>query len=52
VSDRAWLAAVCASELGTLLVFSNFSAFLPLLQKEWSLSNSSSALLVSFYQFG
>ena len=39
MSERAWLAAVCASELGTLLVFSNFSALLPLLQKEWSLSN-------------
>jgi MFS family permease len=52
VSDRVWLAAVCASELGTLLVFSNFSALLPLLQKEWSLSNSEAGLIVSFYQFG
>lgn len=52
MSDRAWLAAVCASELGTLLVFSNFSALLPLLQKEWSLSNSEAGLIVSFYQFG
>jgi MFS family permease len=52
VSDRAWLAAVCASELGTLLVFSNFSALLPLLQKEWGLSNSEAGLIVSFYQFG
>jgi len=52
VSDRAWLAAVCASELGTLLVFSNFSALLPLLQKEWGLSNGEAGLIVSFYQFG
>ena len=52
VSERAWLAAVCASELGTLLVFSNFSALLPLLQKEWELSNSQAGLIVSFYQFG
>ncbi len=52
MSDRAWLAAVCASELGTLLVFSNFSALLPLLQKEWLLSNSEAGLIVSFYQFG
>ena len=51
-SDRAWLAAICASELGTLLVFSNFSALLPLLQKEWGLSNSEAGLIVSFYQFG
>jgi len=52
VSDRAWLAAICASELGTLLVFSNFSALLPLLQQEWGLSNSEAGLIVSFYQFG
>jgi len=52
VSERAWLAAVCASELGTLFVFSNFSALLPLLQKEWALSNSEAGLIVSFYQFG
>ncbi|HEV8533287.1 MAG TPA: MFS transporter [Methylomirabilota bacterium] len=52
MSERAWLAAVCASELGTLLVFSNFSALLPLLQKEWELSNSQAGLIVSFYQFG
>jgi len=51
-NDRAWLAAVCASELGTLLVFSNFSALLPLLQREWGLSNSEAGLIVSFYQFG
>jgi MFS family permease len=52
VSARAWLAAVCASELGTLLVFSNFSALLPLLQQEWGLTNSEAGLIVSFYQFG
>ena len=52
MSARAWLAAVCASELGTLLVFSNFSALLPLLQREWGLSNSSAGLIVSFYQLG
>lgn len=52
MSARAWLAAVCASELGTLLVFSNFSALLPLLQQEWGLTNSEAGLIVSFYQFG
>jgi MFS family permease len=52
VSARAWLAAICASELGTLLVFSNFSALLPILQKDWGLSNSEAGLIVSFYQFG
>src|SRR6266852_5745994 len=39
-------------ELRALLVFSNFSALLPLLQKEWELSNSQAGLIVSFYQFG
>jgi len=52
VSNRAWLAAICASELGTLLVFSNFSALLPILQEDWRLSNSEAGLIVSFYQFG
>jgi MFS family permease len=51
-NDRAWLAALCASELGTLLVFSNFSALVRILQKDWGLSNSEAELIVSFYQFG
>ena len=50
--DRAWLGAVCASELGTLLVFSNFSALLPILQAEWGLSNTEAGLIVAFYQVG
>ena len=52
MSPRGWLAAVCVSELGTLLVFSNFSALLPILQREWELSNSEAGLIVSFYQLG
>jgi MFS family permease len=51
-SDRLWLAAVCASELGTLLVFSNFSALLPTLQAAWGLSNTEAGLIVAFYQVG
>ena len=31
MSDRAWLVAICLSELGTMLVFSSFSALLPIL---------------------
>ena len=41
--DRAWLASICAAELGTMLVFSNFSALLPLLTREWNLSNTEAA---------
>jgi MFS family permease len=52
VSPRAWLAAVCASELGTLLVFSNFSALLPILQEQWGLTNTEAGLIFAFYQFG
>ncbi|HEV8440750.1 MAG TPA: MFS transporter [Methylomirabilota bacterium] len=51
-SDRAWLAAVCAAELGTMLVFSNFSALLPLLTREWNLSNTEAGLILAFYQVG
>ena len=51
-NERAWLAAVCASELGTMLVFSNFSALLPLLTKEWDLSNTQAGLILAFYQIG
>jgi MFS family permease len=51
-SDRAWLAAISAAELGTMLVFSNFSALLPLLQAAWGLSNTEAGLIVAFYQVG
>lgn len=52
MSDRGWLAAVCAAELGTMLVFSNFSALLPILQAEWGLTNTQAGLIVAFYQVG
>jgi len=52
VTDRAWLAAVCLSELGTLLVFSNFPALLPILKAEWNLSNTEAGLIIAFYQVG
>jgi MFS family permease len=51
-SDRAWLAALCAAELGTMLVFSSFSALLPLLTREWNLSNTEAGLILAFYQVG
>jgi len=52
VSDRAWLLAICLSELGTLLVFSSFSALLPILKAEWGLSNTEAGLILAFYQVG
>lgn len=52
MSRGPWLAAVCASELGTLLVFSNFSALLPLLKAEWHLSDTQAGAITGFYQVG
>jgi MFS family permease len=52
VSDRAWLLAVCLSELGTMLVFSSFSALLPILSVEWGLTNTEAGLILAFYQVG
>jgi MFS family permease len=52
VTDRAWLVAICASELGTLLVFSNFPALQPLLQREWQLSSAQAGMITGVYQIG
>jgi len=52
VSDRAWLWAICLSELGTMLVFSSFSALLPILKVEWGLTNTEAGLILAFYQVG
>ena len=40
------------SEIGTMLVFSNYSALLPILQKEWSLTNGQAGWIFSSYQIG
>jgi MFS family permease len=47
-----WLTALCLAELGTMLVFSNFAAVLPLLQQEWQLSNTEAGLIFTAYQVG
>ena len=52
MSDRAWLLAICLSELGTMLVFSSFSALLPILKVEWGLTNTEAGLILAFYQVG
>jgi len=43
---------ICLSEIGTMLVFSNYSALLPILQKEWFLTNSEAVWIYSSYQIG
>ena len=52
MSDRAWLLGICLSELGTMLVFSSFSALLPILKVEWGLTNTEAGLILAFYQVG
>jgi MFS family permease len=47
-----WLIWLSLIEIGTMLVFSNYSALLPVLQKEWSLSNIEAGWIYSSYQIG
>lgn len=47
-----WLLAICLAEMGTMLVFLNYSAVLPLLQAEWHLSSTEAGLIYSTYQIG
>jgi len=51
-ADLRWLGALCLAELGTMLVWSNFAAVLPLLQTEWHLSNTEAGLIFAAYQVG
>jgi MFS family permease len=50
--DDRWLLALCLAEAGTMLVFLNYSAVLPLLQAEWGLSSAQAGLIYSAYQLG
>jgi len=53
LDDRfKWLIWISLSEIGTMLVFSNYSALLPILQKEWALTNSQAGWVYSSYQIG
>src|SRR3990172_2515792 len=53
LDDRfRWLIWLSLGEIGTMLVFSNYSALLPLLQKEWFLTNSQAGWIYSSYQIG
>jgi len=47
-----WLLTICLAEMGTMLVFLNYSAVLPLLQAEWHLSSAEAGLIYSAYQIG
>jgi len=53
LDDRfRWLIWISISEIGTMLVFANYSALLPVLQKEWSLTNGQAGWIYSSYQIG
>jgi len=53
VDDRLrWLIWLSLSEIGTMLVFNNYSALLPILQREWTLTNSEAGWIFSSYQIG
>jgi MFS family permease len=47
-----WLFWLSLCEIGTMLVFYNYSAVLPIIQKEWSLTNSQAGWIYSSYQIG
>ena len=53
LDDRyRWLIWMSLSEIGTMLVFSNYSALLPILQKQWGLTNGQAGWIFSSYQIG
>ena len=53
LADRyRWLIWMSLSEIGTMLVFSNYSALLPILQKQWGLTNGQAGWIFSSYQVG
>src|SRR5574341_2064594 len=49
-TDAVWLGAICACEMGTMLVFLNYTAILPILQTEWRMSHGQAGLVFSAYQ--
>ncbi len=52
MSDKKWLYMLCLAEIGTMLVLLNYSAILPIIKQEWSLTNTEAGLIYSAYQVG
>jgi MFS family permease len=50
--DSAWLLRFCVAYGFIMLVFLNYAAVLPLVQREWGLTNSAAGMIFSAYQFG
>ncbi len=47
-----WLGLLCLAEIGTMQVFMNYPAILPLLQEEWRLNASQGGAIFSAYWVG
>lgn len=50
--DAVWLAGVCLSRFLMALVFTNYAAVLPVLQREWDMSAAAAGSVASAFQVG
>jgi MFS family permease len=52
VRSITWLLALCATQLGALIVFMSFAGALPLIQADWGLSNAQAGAIQAARQAG
>jgi MFS family permease len=52
VRSLTWLLALCAAQLGALVVFMSFAGALPLIQADWGLSNAQAGAIQAARQAG
>lgn len=52
IHSYRWLLGICVSQVLLMMVFLNYSAVLPLLQREWGISNTTAGSIFSTYQVG
>jgi MFS family permease len=50
--DAAWLAGICLSRFTMALVFTNYAAVLPVLQRDWNMSATAAGAVASAFQIG
>jgi len=51
-SDAAWLTEICLSRIGYVLIFTTYSAALPLLKTDWNMSASQAGMVQSAWHVG
>ena len=51
-SDAVWLSVLCLCRMGFVFVFTSYSAALPLLKTDWSMSASQAGLVQSAWHTG